>query len=528
VIDQTLQVQKGEFMAEVSIPSTATASPHRLEKGVLSIPNAIALSAAAMAPVLAVVLNAPAAGPQAGAALPLSFLVAFVACLLVGNSVVQFARRLPSAGSFYTFNSAGLGSEAGFYTGWLFWIGYAILAPGLFTAFGSFVHDYFVSTFNSNVPWWLFSLFAMLIILGLSLRSIRASVNVDLVLLVLEVIIFLVLSVLAITHAGSGNTIKSFLPSSAPHGVSGVGLGVVFGILSFIGFDAAATLGEETRNPKRNVPMAVSGALIAVGIFYVFAMYALTSGYGLNNHANLLKFLSDPNPFVTLGHHYASWLLQPIELAAIAGLFSCFMAIHNTTVRVMFSMGRDRVLPYSFGHVHPKWFSPYVAIIGQTIFTVAIGLAGGAWLGPGATGNYGFTGSIGTVAIVIVYCMCDIALIRYFWKLPERSWWRHVIIPIAGVAALAYPLWSVAKPGQSWPYSLVPWITLAWLGLGTVLLLTYRKTSPEKIAAIGTFIADDELAAGEEDQSLLAARATSLQHPTVEEEAERHPEIMED
>ncbi len=515
-------------MAEASNSISTAASPHRLERGVLNIPNAIALSAAAMAPVLAVVLNAPAAGPQAGGALPLSFLVAFIACLLVGNSVVQFARRLPSAGSFYTFNSAGLGSSAGFYTGWLFWIGYAILAPGLFTAFGSFVHDYFVATFNSNVPWWLFSLLAMLIILGLSLRSIRASVNVDLVLLFLEVVIFLVLSVLAIVHGGSGNTIKSFLPSSSPHGVSGVGLGVVFGILSFIGFDAAATLGEETKNPKRNVPMAVSGALISVGVFYVFAMYALTTGYGLNNHANLLKFLSDPNPFVTLGHHYASWLLQPIELAAIAGLFSCFMAIHNTTVRVMFSMGRDRVLPVSFGHVHAKWFSPYIAIIGQTIFTVAIGLAGGAWLGPGATGNYGFTGSIGTVAIVIVYCMSNIALIRYFWKLPERSVWRHIIIPIAGVAAFAYPLWSVAKPGQSWPYSLVPWITLAWIALGTVLLLTYRKTSPEKIAAIGTFVAEEDLALGEEDQSLLAARATSLQHPTVEEEAERHPEIMGD
>ena len=500
----------------------------RLQKGVLSIPNAVALSAAAMAPVLAVVLNAPGAGPDAGEALPLSFLLAFIACLLVGNSVVQFSKFLPSAGSFYTFNSAGLGSSAGFYTGWLFWIGYAVLAPGLFTAFGSFVHDYFISTFNSNVPWWVFSLAAMAIILGMSIRSIRASVNVDLILLFLEVVVFLVLSVLAITHAGAGNTIKAFVPSSAPRGITGVGLGVVFGILSFIGFDAAATLGEETKNPKRNVPMAVSFSLIAVGIFYVFAMYALVSGYGLNNHGNLLKFLSDANPFVTLGHHYAHWLLQPIELAAIAGLFSCFMAIHNTTVRVMFSMGRDRVLPHSLGRVHSKWFSPYPAIFAQTVFTVVLGLAGGAWLGPGATGNYGFTGTIGTVAIVIVYCMSNIALIRYFWKLPERNVWRHIIIPIAGVAAFAYPLWSVAKPGQSWPYSLVPWITLAWIALGTVLLLTYRKTSPEKIAAIGTFVAEEDLAPGEEDQSLLAARATSLQHPTVEEEAKRHPEIMGD
>jgi amino acid transporter len=270
--------------------------------------------------------------------------------------------------------------------------------------------------------------------------------------------------------------------------------GVVFGILSFIGFDAAATLGEETRDPKKNVPLAVNSALFAVGIFYVIVMYALTSGYGLNNHANLLKFLGDPNPFVTLGHHYAHWLLQPIELAAIAGLFSCFMAIHNTTVRVMFSMGRDQILPKSIGKVHKDWYSPYGAIAAQTAFTVVAGIAGGVWLGPGASGNYGFTGTIGTVAIVIVYCLSNIALIKYFWKRNDRNTARHIVIPVLGIIALAYPLWSVAKPGQSWPFSLVPWIVLGWLALGTALLLIYRKNSPEKINSLGQFINDDEFA----------------------------------
>src|SRR5258708_37608240 len=91
-------------MANPSMDSSrgAPQQVHRLEKNVLSVPNGIALAAAAMAPVIAVVLNAPAAGPVAGAALPLSFLLAFIACLLVGNSIVQFARHLPSAGSFYT------------------------------------------------------------------------------------------------------------------------------------------------------------------------------------------------------------------------------------------------------------------------------------------------------------------------------------------------------------------------------------------------------------------------------------------
>src|SRR5579872_7420951 len=160
-------------MANPSMDSSPDAPlrVHRLEKNVLSVPNGIALAAAAMAPVIAVVLNAPAAGPVAGAALPLSFLLAFVACLLVGNSIVQFARRLPSSGSFYTFNSHGLGKTAGFFTGWLFWIGYAILAPGLFTAMGAFAHDYVLGVFKVEVYWWIFSLIGMAIVFALSIRS---------------------------------------------------------------------------------------------------------------------------------------------------------------------------------------------------------------------------------------------------------------------------------------------------------------------------------------------------------------------
>ncbi len=480
-------------MAEPSTVATSGESQkaQRLERNVLTVPNGIALAAAAMAPVIAVVLNAPAAGPVAGAALPLSFLLAFIACLFVGNTVVQFARRLPSAGSFYTFNSYGLGKTAGFFTGWLFWIGYALFAPGLFTALGAFAHDYIMNTFNANVPWWIFSLVGMAIVVGLSIRSIKASVQVDLTLLSIEVIVFLVLAVIAIARGGSGNSLTVFTPAASPTGFSGVGLGVVFGILSFIGFDAAATLGEETRNPRRNIPLAVGGALIIVGVFYVFVMYALTAGYGLINPANYKAFLNDANPIITLAHTYTPWLEQIIDLAAIAGIFSCLLAIHNTTTRIIFSMGRDRVLPYVLGRVHPRWFSPYTAIFAQTMFTLVIGFAAGIWLGPGATGAYGFTGAIGTVAIVIVYMLSNIALIRYYFTLPERNLLLHIVIPILGVAALAYPLWAVAQPGQAYPYNLVPYIVIAWLIIGLVTYLYFRARAPEKLSAVGSFLAED-------------------------------------
>ena len=104
----------------------------------------------------------------------------------------------------------------------------------------------------------------------------------------------------------------------------------------------------------------------------------------------------------------------------------------------------------------------------------------GIWLGPGATGAYGFTGAIGTVAIVIVYILSNIALIRYFWHKPERRIVTHVVIPILGVLALAYPLYAVAAPGQAYPYNLVPIVVIIWVLLGLGLYLYYRADSSGK------------------------------------------------
>jgi amino acid transporter len=149
---------------------------------------------------------------------------------------------------------------------------------------------------------------------------------------------------------------------------------------------------------------------------------------------------------------------------------------------------------------------PYRAVVVQSVFTIVVGLGAGAWLGPGATGAYGFAGVIGTVAIVIVYLASNVALVRYFWSTADRKIGRHVIVPVLGVVALAYPLYSVIKPGQAYPYNYVPWIVLVWILLGIGLYAYYRMKSPEKIAAIGTFIAEDNLPLDEQPGALLAAR----------------------
>ncbi|HXB48567.1 MAG TPA: APC family permease [Streptosporangiaceae bacterium] len=486
----------------------------QLARGILSMRNCLALSAAVMAPVLAVILNAPAAGADAGAALPVAFLLAFVAALFVGNTVIEFAKKLPTAGSFYTFCSRALGSLAGFFTGWLYAGAFVLLTVGLFTANGAFMTSYLQSTFHWNVYWWIPGIILLSIAMTFSVRSIRTSVRLDLILLGLEMFIFALLALIAIIRAGHGNSLSYFNPSSGPTGFSGVGLAVVFGLLSFIGFEAAAVLGEETGNPKRNVPIAVRGALLGVGVFFVFVLYGLAAGFHLNTAAGLKSFLASPAQFSTLAGQYASWLRQPVDLAAIAGLFSCMLAVLNTTVRVTFAMARERVLPVQLSRVHGRFKSPFVSIYALVGFAVVVGILLSVWLGDSLTSVYGYTGAIGTIAIILVYGLANIGLIRFYWGTPEFNVWRHLVAPLIGTAVLLYPLYETAKPGQPFPYNWVAVVVLAWVIIGFGVFAYLRARSPEKLAALGATMATDEIDFAEAHlPSLSSGTAAELAEP---------------
>jgi amino acid transporter len=477
----------------------------RLAKDILSLPNCLALSAAVMAPVLAVILNAPAGGADAGAALPFAFLLAFIAALFVGNTVIEFAKKLSSAGSFYTFCSRAMGSLAGFFTGWLYAGAFVVLTIGLFTANGAFMHSYLQSTFAWNVPWWILGMILLGIATTFSVRSIKTSVRVDLTLLAAEMVIFALLALIAIIRAGHGNSLSYFNPSSGPSGFSGVALAVVFGLLSFIGFEAAAVLGEETGNPKRNVPLAVRFALVGVGVFFVFVVYGLAAGFHLNTAAGLKAFLASPAQFSTLAQHYAPWLKQPVDLAAIAGLFSCMLAVLNTTVRVVYAMAREHVIHGSLSQVHSRFKSPFVAIYSVVGFSVAVGIILSVWLGSGLTDVYGWTGSIGTIAVILVYGLANICLIKFYWRQPDFSVVKHLVAPVIGTAVLIYPLYEVAKPGQPFPYNNVAYIVLAWIVIGYGLYAYLRRRSPEKLAALGATMATDEIDFAEQHSPSLSS-----------------------
>ncbi|MCU1536998.1 MAG: family permease, partial [Humibacillus sp.] len=352
---------------------------HQLRRGSVGLGGAVIMSAALMGPAVSVYFNPQLVAGFAGAAMPLVMLVSLLASLIVANGVAEMSRELPSAGAFYTYVARGIGPRSGFVTGILMFLAYALLVPAELALIGVYSHD-ILAEYGVELPWPVISLVFAAIMLALSWRGISGSLKTALTLFSIEVGVILVLSVVILVKGGAdGLTAAPLLPSSSPTGLSGIALGMVFGVLSFVGFESAATLGEEVRDPRRHIPRGIFGAVLLVGVIYVFTTYAEMVGFGTNGVDALVK---DTAPFTTLASTYAPWLKLLVGLAGVSSIFAVTMNSHNGIARIVFAMGREHMLPPVLAKVHPRHATPSAAIIANTIFAVVVTLVVGVWVGP--------------------------------------------------------------------------------------------------------------------------------------------------
>ena len=203
--------------------------------------------------------------------------------------------------------------------------------------------------------------------------------------------------------------LDSFNPGNIPSG-NGLYLGIVFTILALSGFESVAPLGEETENPKRNLPLAIVGSTILVALFYMFVNWGVLVGEGTDN----VKNFTSADQIFDLGRRLwgGAWII--ILIAAVnSGLAVC-IAIQNATTRVLFDMGRVRALPPLLGKVHPRYRTPWNAIWFLTGVTLAIGLGLGSWLGPVKT--FGMIGIMQTLGLIIVYSMGNIGAMLFYGR----------------------------------------------------------------------------------------------------------------
>ena len=473
-------------MTGLTAPADGMIATPGLRKNAVGLVAAIMLSATIMGPAVSTYFNTQFTAINAGAALPFVYLVSLIAALIVANGVAEMARKLPAAGAFYTYVVRGVGPKAGFVTGTLMFLGYSLLEPAELALIGYWISNV-LSRFGYDVSWLIIAAIFWVTTFVLSIRGIRISMETALIAFGIEVGVIIVLSVLVLGKGGAeGINLQPFDPGQSPTGVSGIALGLVFGILPFVGFEGAATLGEEVENPRVNVPRAIFGATLLVGIIYLFATWAETLGFGVSTISVLQN---DAAPFDTLAKTYSpDWFRVLTDIAGASSMFGVMISSHNGVTRIIYAMGREKLLPSVLGTINAHYSTPQMAIIVQSVGSAILAVILGLAVGPFNT--YGYLGTILTLGIIPVYILVNLAVIRFFRaQYPgEFNVIKHLILPIAGILLMAIPIYGLVGTNPAYPYNLFPWMVLVYIVIAVVIAFWLERSRPDELREAGKIL----------------------------------------
>lgn len=464
---------------------TPAIEQEQLRPNTIGLPGVLFQSITTMAPASAVAFSLGAGIPFTGSALPLAVLIALIVCALIALSIGSLAQYLPSAGGYYTYVSRALGVQTGWLTGWLFSLAYLLIVPFQLLVLGP-VADQFVTTYFhlsfGPYGWVVWAVIFALIVFGLTYFGIKISADTGVVLGVIEIVVFLVLSIWLIATGGNNNTAAVFNPaSSLLHGLGGwqgVLFGMIFVLLAFAGFESSAPLAEETLNPRRTVPRAILLATVSIGIFYLICSYAGVVGWG---PAKIATYPSDPNPWGTM----AQRVWGPFQFIVLLAILNSALANSNAGVnaasRVLFAMGRIKALPTVLGRLN-RYQTPAMAIIFATIVAIVFSLIPG--LIYGTTTAFALLGTILTLPILLVYIATCVSVPVFYLRehRAEFNVLRHVIVPLIPLVVLLFVLYFQFSPLPPAPLYLAGPIVLAWLIIGVVYVLVLNARAPHVLA----------------------------------------------
>jgi amino acid transporter len=434
--------------------------------GKLTVWSAIGLSVGLMAPSMAANINPQGAEPSVGRAIPLAFLIAAVGILLVSYSIARLCQHFHHAGSVYGFVGATLGARPGVVAGWglvgtyMFYAVTTTIAAGIFGT--SLLQTLKIWTAPPTwAPFILAGVFMAMIGLLASSPVKRATgallgfegATVALILLVSVIVLVKLIG----GHAPGGHTFTMSV-FSLPHGVGTSHLfqGAVFGFLSFAGFEASSTLGEETAHPRRDIPRAIVGTVIFGGIYFVFVTGIEGMGFG-TTAADMTKYVGTGSLLGALGQQYVSaWVGDLVTLGTVVSAFSCALACVVGSSRMLYSMARDASPGTPLSRLSVRWRTPVPAIMAVIAGAVVVYVFYAGIFGQTALDIFDTSGTIGTLILLVVYLLTTIGAIKLlFFSGPAKVRRWEIVIPVLGAIVLAYTLYR-----NVWPY---PKGTGAWL-----------------------------------------------------------------
>lgn len=465
----------------------------QLRRGVLGLGDAFAQSFALLSLALASSLATSVVAATTGAAAPWAYIVAGAGSLCLASVIIRFTRRMASAGGVYTYTARGLGSGGGFIAGWLYAPAFAVGTSFVMVISGFFLNqvlDAHAGIHLGSDGWlWCF-LFLLVVLTALALADIRVSTRTQLVIGVASVAPILLLLVIVLAKGGdAGVTLAPFDPGRIPSSHS-LFLAVVLAFTGFIGFEAAAALGEEAADPLHVIPRAILMAIGVGVVFYIFLAWVMAIGFGVDH---IDKWATNPAALDALSGRYAgTWLAVLVDLGVSVGALVAALAGVNLTARTLFAMAREGGAPRVFASTNTRFGTPWAAIGAVLALTLAlvVALAWIAWDDPFK--YFGFMATTATFAILGTYILIALAGMVFFWRSRSQDTAFQIVfdllLPLGAIAICGYTIYESFKAPGPPPNTTSPWIALAWLGLGLVALGWLAWQRPERVRAFGSIL----------------------------------------
>jgi amino acid transporter len=443
----------------------------------LSLIEAVGLSLAIVAPTLTAAFNISLVVRSAGPTAPLAFLIAAIATGFVALSFISFSKRVAHAGSAYAYITHTFGPSIGFIAGWALALAYAMFGASMAALLGAFTVAALRILGVVTASWWWIavSVAGVVSAWALSYRDMRLAGRLMLTIegIAVLAIVYLCVMILRQTHPDLSQVYHALTPSAAFDGWRGIGYSMVFCVLSFAGFESAATLGEEAINPRRVIPIAVFGSVAICAIFFAFVAFSEVIGFGFDQ---LNTLASADAPLDTLSQHYASrGLSVALDIAAAITCFSGTLGAITAGGRILFALGRAG-LSKRLSHVHPTFGTPTTAGAVSAVVVMVPVLAFGHDVVPGDL--YGYTSTVAVLALILNYIGVGCAEMVEALREGRLRW---ALACCVGPLLLVWIVVRTVLPVPAWPANVLPYITLVWVLLAFPLLRWRPKLQQARI-----------------------------------------------
>jgi amino acid transporter len=359
--------------------------------------------------------------------------------------------------------------------------GWAMLAAYIFTAMAlTIATSLFVKTFFSSlglnlaIPNVAMYLIVSLLIWLFASRDIRISARIGLTMEVISVAIILAVIVITLSHYGFKPDMNQITLKGASFG--SVAQAIVFGIFSYVGFESAASLGKETRNPKVTIPKAIVWTAISSGIFFVVTTYVITQGFG----DDATKLGGSAAPLGDITTAIGKWMTAPVYFGATISSFACALASLNAFGRMLFSLGRYQFVHNSMGIVHPTRKTPYFALTTGAIINF---LVCAAFANNPETSTFGWYGTLASYGFIIVYFLCSISAPALLKKSGELKT-SDTIVGGLGAVLMFLSLVGSVYPVPAAPYNYFPYAFAIYMLLGFIWFSFIKNRSPNVLTGI--------------------------------------------